>query len=60
MRYDLIVEDNNVPSKFTGKTTHDTSRKKGFHTLSLVSKQFGPRLMLTLVPVQTEMWAGKL
>jgi hypothetical protein len=37
----------------------DTSRKKGFRSSPLVSKQCGPRLIWALVPVQMKMWARK-
>jgi hypothetical protein len=36
-----------------------TSRKKDFHLHPLVPKQFGPRLIWALVPVQMQMWARK-
>jgi hypothetical protein len=39
-----------------GASERVTSRKKGFHSLPLVPKLFGPWLKGALVPVQFQMW----
>jgi hypothetical protein len=48
------------PEIITSSVAGALVEKKGFHPPPLVPKQFGPRLMLVLVPVQTKMWARKL
>jgi hypothetical protein len=50
-----------VTTKLAGVSNQQlviTSRKKGFHA-PLVLKQFGPRLMVILVPVQMKMWVSR-
>jgi hypothetical protein len=42
-----------------GGRVRATSRKKGLRSTPLVPKQFGPRLIGALVPVQMKMWARK-
>jgi hypothetical protein len=43
----------------TAADASTTSRKNGFRSTPLVPKQFDPRLIWALVPVQMKMWARK-